>query len=88
MTWRVPPGVAVVEEDSVAWVLPSQQGQIVRLDEVSALIWRAAEGAQDVERVVRRLAADNEWDPDAIRLHVGSFIDELTACGLLEKETA
>lgn len=88
MTWRVPLTVAVVEDDSVTWVLPFERGQIVRLDAVSTLIWRAADGTRDADAVVARLVDENDWEPEAIRLHVASFIAELTACGLLEKETA
>lgn len=88
MTWRVPEGVVVTRDDArTSWVLSTDLGRIVRLDEVSALIWRAADGAPDPELVVTRLAEENEWEPDAIRHHVESFIDELVACGLLEKET-
>lgn len=88
MTWHVPDDVIVSRDGGIAWVLPTRFARIVRLDEVSSLIWEGADGAQDTEALVARLADDHGWEPQEIRAHVEGFVDELTACGLLEKETS
>lgn len=89
MTWHVPPGVAsCTDDDGVVWVLSTEHGRIVRLDEVSALIWAAADGANRYEEVVTTLANENGWAPAEIGVHVEHFLNELTACGLLGEESA
>jgi hypothetical protein len=57
-------------------------GPIIALDEISALIWRAA-GRGSRAEVISTVAEATGENPDAIAPHIHAFLDDLIDRGLL-----
>lgn len=64
-------------------MMSAEKGNYIGLSEVGARIWELIETPQDVEDVCRKLQAEYDVTPEACRLEVESFLNELVKHGAI-----
>jgi len=79
---RPHPLCGVFDDGDSLYVARLPDGPIIALDEVSALVWRAA-GTGSRAEVIATVAEATAEKPDAIAQHIHAFLDDLINRGLL-----
>lgn len=71
--------------DGTIYAVTLRDGMILQLTQVAALIWQAADTAENIAEVVQRLVASQGWSGEEIQFAVQEFVDDLVDVGLLVK---
>ena len=86
MSYAVAAGVGIEASGDAIYLAPLPDGPILVLEGVAALIFTEATQG-DREHLVERIVAQVDGPADEIAFHVGAFLRDLVARGLLIQET-
>lgn len=64
-------------------IMSAQNTSLFNLNDVGSAIWNAADGRTSLDEIIARLCAEFDVTPDVARHDAETFIEELSAHGIL-----